>query len=161
MQISKTQPIQIRIMQASDIDTVCRIEQQVQFHPWTASQFADSVERYQSTVVEQDGEILGFCIMQKVLDEANLLLMAIDPKYQGQGLGTTMLNDAITRLGSACVQIFLEVRESNLSAIALYEKVGFHQIDLRKNYYPAPNHQKEHAVIMVNMLNEDAFQFGK
>ena len=161
MQTSKHQAIHLRNMQHTDINAVCAIEQQVQFHPWTATQFADSVERYQSTVVEQDGKILGFCIMQKVLDEANLLLMAIDPKYQGQGLGTTMLNDAITRLGSACVQIFLEVRESNLSAIALYEKVGFHQIDLRKNYYPAPNHQKEHAVIMANILNEDAFQFGQ
>ena len=159
MQISKTQPIQIRIMQASDIDTVCRIEQQVQFHPWTATQFADSVERYQSTVVEQDGKILGFCIMQKVLDEANLLLMAIAPKYQGNGFGAKILNDAINRLGSKCVQVFLEVRESNHAAIALYEKVGFHQIDLRKNYYPAPNRQKEHAVIMVNMLSAEPFSF--
>ena len=179
MPISNHSSIQIRTMQDSDIDAVCAIEQQVQFHPWTASQFADSVQRYQSTVIVQggivqdgvtqdgiaqsgdgrDGEILGFCIMQKVLDEANLLRMAIDPKCQGQGLGTLLLNDAIERLGDACVQIFLEVRESNYAAIALYEKVGFHQIDLRKNYYPAPNRQKEHAVIMVNMLSADAFSF--
>lgn len=169
MQNSNHPSIRIRTMQASDIDAVCAIEQQVQFHPWTASQFADSVQRYQSTVIVQgdiaqsgdgrDGEILGFCILQKVLDEANLLLMAIDPKCHGQGLGTLLLNDAIERLGAGCVQIFLEVRESNYAAIALYEKVGFHQIDLRKNYYPAPNRQKEHAVIMVNMLSADAFSF--
>lgn len=159
MQNSNHPSIQIRTMQASDIDAVCAIEQQVQFHPWTASQFADSVQRYQATVIVQDGVILGFCILQKVLDEANLLLMAIDPKCHGQGLGTLILNDAIERLGDACVQIFLEVRESNYAAITLYEKVGFHQIDLRKNYYPAPNRQKEHAVIMVNMLSADAFSF--
>ncbi|MFC3902406.1 ribosomal-protein-alanine N-acetyltransferase [Acinetobacter marinus] len=159
MQNSNHPSIQIRTMQDSDINAVCAIEQQVQFHPWTASQFADSVQRYQATIVERDGEILGFCIVQKVLDEANLLLMAIDPKCHGQGLGTLLLNDAIERLGDACVQIFLEVRESNYAAIALYEKVGFHQIDLRKNYYPAPNRQKEHAVIMVNMLSADAFSF--
>lgn len=159
MQISNHPSVHIRAMQASDIDAVCAIEQQVQFHPWTASQFADSVDRYQATVIEHHDEILGFCIMQKVLDEANLLLMAIAPKYQGNGFGAKILNDAINRLGSKCVQVFLEVRESNHAAIVLYEKVGFHQIDLRKNYYPAPNRQKEHAVIMVNMLSAEPFSF--
>ena len=161
MNTSKHQDIQLRNMQHADINAVCAIEQQVQLHPWTSSQFADSVDRYQATVIEHHDEILGFCIMQKVLDEANLLLMAIAPKYQGNGFGAKILNDAITRLGSKCLQVFLEVRQSNHTAIALYEKVGFHQIDLRKNYYPAPNQQREHAVIMVNMLNEDAFSFQK
>ena len=161
MQNSNHPSIRIRSMQASDIDAVCAIEQQVQFHPWTTSQFADSVQRYQSTIVERDGEILGFCILQKVLDEANLLLMAIDPKCHGQGLGTLLLNDAIERLGAGCVQIFLEVRESNQAAIALYEKVGFHQIDLRKNYYPKPDGGREHAIIMVKSCSDDFSELFK
>ncbi|OUY07732.1 ribosomal protein S18-alanine N-acetyltransferase [Acinetobacter populi] len=149
----------IRLMQAQDIDQVVRIEQQVQFHPWTKTQFADSMLNYQVTVLEKDKQVIGFCIMQPVLDEANLLLMAVDPQYQGQGYGLAILEDAIARLGEKCIQIFLEVRESNLAAIALYEKAGFHQIDLRKNYYPAPHGKKEHAIIMANLLNTDTFNF--
>ena len=149
----------IRTMQANDVDQVYAIEKLVQSHPWTAKQFMESVNNYQSTVIEKNGKVLGFCIMQPVLDEANLLLMAVDPKHQGQGLGSLILEDAVQRLGEKCVQIFLEVRESNAAAIGLYEKLGFHQIDLRKNYYPKPDGGKEHAIIMVKMVNEEAFGF--
>ena len=53
------------------------------------------------------------------------------------------------------IQIFLEVRESNQAAIALYEKAEFHQIDLRKNYYPVAGGTREHAVIMVRTCSDD------
>jgi ribosomal-protein-alanine N-acetyltransferase len=53
------------------------------------------------------------------------------------------------------------VRESNQAAIALYEKSGFHQIDLRKNYYPAANGTREHAIIMVKSCSDDFSQLFK
>ncbi|MCG2973902.1 ribosomal protein S18-alanine N-acetyltransferase, partial [Escherichia coli] len=83
-------------------------------------------------------KLAGFCILQPVLDEANLLLMAIEPRQQGRGLGFDLLDASINLLSNQPVQIFLEVRESNAAAIRLYEKSGFHQIDLRRNYYPRP-----------------------
>lgn len=150
----------IRVMQPNDINQVVAIEQSTQFHPWTAAQFLDSLKSYQCTVLEQNQQVIGFCIMQPVLDEANLLLMAVAPKYQGHGFGFGLLNDALQRLGEQCVQVFLEVRESNHAAIALYEKAGFHQIDIRKNYYPAPKQQRENAIIMVNSLRLDSFDFS-
>lgn len=149
--------IQCRAMQIHDLDMVCAIEQQVQYAPWTAKQFLESVEKDHCWVMTLAEEVVGFCIMQTVLDEANLLLMAIQPDQQGKGLGFALLDYAIAQLGEKCVQIFLEVRESNLAAIQLYEKIGFHQIDIRKNYYPLPNNAKEHAVIMVKTLDESAF----
>ena len=98
-------------------------------------------------------KVVGFCILQPVLDEANLLLMAIDPKYQGQGRGLALLEESIELLGESCVMIFLEVRASNMPAISLYEKVGFHQMGVRKNYYPADRalfaSGKEDAVLMA------------
>lgn len=145
----------IRYMQNADVNTVARIEQKVQSHPWTVGQFNEAVTAYQSTVIEHQGEVAGFCIMQPVVDEANLLLMAIDPKMQGQGLGFQLLDASIELLKNNPVQIFLEVRESNTAAIALYEKTGFHQIDLRRNYYPKPDGTKEHAVIMVKSCSDD------
>ncbi|MCJ8162126.1 ribosomal protein S18-alanine N-acetyltransferase [Acinetobacter zhairhuonensis] len=151
----------IRLMQHSDVNAVAQIEKLVQSHPWTISQFQDAVESYQSTVIEQAGQVVGFCILQPVLDEANLLLMAIHPNQQGKGLGFQLLELSIALLKNQPVQIFLEVRESNQAAIALYEKAGFHQIDLRKNYYPSPNGGREHAIIMVKACTDDFAQLFK
>lgn len=149
----------IRMMQLADIDRVIEIEMQVQSHPWTKSQFIESIHHYQTTVICLGRDVVGFCIMQPVLDEANLLLMAIAPEQQGKGLGYKILDDAIKRLTNHCVQIFLEVRESNVTAIGLYEKIGFHQIDIRKNYYPVTHAKREHAIIMVKLLDENIFDF--
>ncbi|MGE8539516.1 MAG: ribosomal protein S18-alanine N-acetyltransferase, partial [Acinetobacter sp.] len=132
-----------------------KIEKSVQFHPWTLKQFEDAVTTYQSTVIEQQGQVVGFCILQPVLDEANLLLMAVEPAQQGRGLGGRLLDASIAMLKNNPVQIFLEVRETNVAAIKLYEKAGFHQIDLRKNYYPAANGSREHAIIMVKACTDD------
>ena len=145
----------IRLMQKADAQDVFRIEQMVQSHPWSLKQFEEAAESYVSTVIEYAGKAAGFCILQPVLDEANLLLMAIDPAYQGQGLGYQLLEASIAMLPNNPVQIFLEVRESNIAAIRLYEKAEFHQIDLRKNYYPAADGGREHAVIMVRTCSDD------
>ena len=145
----------IRLMQNADLIAVTQIEKMVQSHPWTQKQFEESIVSYQSTVIEAQGEVVGFCILQPVLDEANLLLMAIHPSQQGKGLGYQLLDQSIAMLKNDPVQIFLEVRESNQAAIALYEKADFHQIDLRKNYYPLAKGGREHAVIMVRACSDD------
>ncbi len=144
-----------RLMQESDVDAVTQIEKLVQSHPWTKKQFEDSVSAYQSTVYEENDQVVGFCILQPVLDEANLLLMAVHPSQQGKGIGYKLLDESISLLKNDPVQIFLEVRESNKAAIGLYEKSSFHQIDLRKNYYPNTDGTKEHAVIMVKSCTDD------
>lgn len=151
----------IRFMQAADVAVVTQIENKVQSHPWTEKQFLQAVEQYQSTVIEKNGQVLGFCILQPVLDEANLLLMAIDPSQQGQGLGYELLSQSLEMLQNNPLQIFLEVRQSNIAAIKLYEKADFHQIDLRKNYYPKPDGTREHAIIMVKACSDDFAQLFK
>ncbi|ENU92688.1 ribosomal-protein-alanine acetyltransferase [Acinetobacter vivianii] len=142
-------------MQERDLESVAAIERLVQTHPWSKQQFQESLASYQCTVYEQANQVVGFCILQPVLDEANLLLMAIHPSQQGKGLGYALLDDSIQQLKNNPIQIFLEVRESNTAAIRLYEKTGFHQIDLRKNYYPNPDGSREHAVIMVKTCTDD------
>lgn len=155
----------LRAMTLADVAAVYAIEQQVQTHPWSQQLFIDSIMAgHHCTVLTQQGrevanQIVGFCILQPVLDEANLLLMAIAPAYQHQGLGYQLLEQSIdglikARTAQGCNMIFLEVRQSNRAAIALYEKLGFAQIDLRKNYYPTGTGQ-EHALIMALTLNMD------
>ena len=142
-------------MQDGDLEQVVAIERLVQSHAWSAIQFQDALASYQCTVYAQAHQVLGFCILQPVLDEANLLLMAIHPSEQGKGLGYALLDHSIAQLKNSPIQIFLEVRESNKAAIALYEKSGFHQSDLRKNYYPNVDGSKEHAIIMVKTCTDD------
>lgn len=145
----------IRLMRDSDLESVAAIERLVQTHPWNKQQFQESLASYQCTIYEQANQVVGFCILQPVLDEANLLLMAIHPSQQGKGLGYKLLDQSIQQLKNNPIQIFLEVRESNTAAIRLYEKTGFHQIDVRKNYYPNPDGSREHAVIMVKTCTDD------
>lgn len=145
----------IRLMNASDVAVVAEIENLVQSHPWTKKQFEDSVNTYQVTVIEQQGQVVGFCILQPVLDEANLLLMAVHPSQQGKGMGYQLLEASLAMLKNDPVQVFLEVRESNIAAIKLYEKSDFHQIDMRKNYYPKADGSQEHAIIMVKACSDD------
>lgn len=142
-------------MQESDLDSIVAIERLVQTHIWSKQQFQESLASYQCTVYEQANQVVGFCILQPVLDEANLLLMAIHPNQQGKGLGYILLDHSIQQLKNNPIQIFLEVRESNTAAIRLYEKTDFHQIDLRKNYYPNVDGSREHAVIMVKTCTDD------
>ena len=142
-------PILLRPMQMEDVKMVSQIERQVQFHPWTERQFIESLQSgSRCTVLECDGQVVGFCILQPVLDEANLLLMAIDPQQQGRGLGARLLQQSLDALGDGCVMVFLEVRSSNVAALALYEKLGFHRMGLRKNYYPTAT-SREDAVLMA------------
>lgn len=68
----------IRFMEQADIAQVYEIEKAVQTHPWSLKQFEEALN-YQATVYVKDNKICGFCILQPVLDEANLLLMAVMP----------------------------------------------------------------------------------
>lgn len=147
----------IRPMQQADVSAVASLEQRVQSHPWSANQLADSQQQHQCQVLLVDHQVVGFCILQPVLDEANLLLMAVAPEWQGHGLGYKLLQHSIAALGDGCSQVFLEVRASNRAAIALYHKADFHQIDRRKQYYPRVGGGREDAVIMVRMLKSFDF----
>lgn len=151
-----------RAMTVDDVNAVEAIERQVQAYPWNRHQLIESVHAYRCSVAVEtkNMQIVGFCIMQPVLDEANLLLMAVAPNAQGRGIGYNLLKYAIEQLSVTCQQIFLEVREHNTAAIALYQKSDFHQIDTRKNYYPLPNGGHEDAIIMVRSLQMFNFAAG-
>ena len=139
-------------MRTDDLMRVQQIEQASQTHPWTASQFADSLQRHRCTVMtDLAGRVVGFCILQPVLDEASLLLMAIDPACRQRGLGRQLLEQSLTALGEGYQMIFLEVRASNLAARRLYESTGFNVMDTRRNYYPVVGGGHEDALLMAQM----------
>jgi len=84
-------------------------------------------------------KLLGFAAFHRVIDEAELQNIAVDPEHQHQGVGRALLEEARKRLLEAgAKRVFLEVRRSNRPALALYYSVGFGVHSLRKDYYRDP-----------------------
>jgi ribosomal-protein-alanine N-acetyltransferase len=98
----------------------------------------------------EDGIVLGYIGSQSVLGESDMMNVAVHPDHRRRGIGEMLVN-ALSRdlkeRGNVCLT--LEVRDSNVPAIALYEKLGFTQVGLRKNYYRNP---KEDALILRKSL---------
>lgn len=140
---------QFREMVLNDLDAIMQIEPHIYSHPWTRGNFSDSLKSEHSAwVLEHDAEIIGYALMMMVLDEAHLLNLSITKAYQKQGLGRYLLEHMIQiaqKLKAA--NMFLEVRSSNISAITLYENIGFNEMAIRRGYYPAQN-GREDAVLM-------------
>lgn len=140
-------------IEASDFDRLYEIEQQAHLVPWSLGTLKNNQgERYLNLKLIENNQIIGFAICQTVLDEATLFNIGIVPSHQGNGLGKLLLNELIARLKEKGVQtLWLEVRESN-PARFLYEKIGFNEVDIRKNYYPKPSGGRENAVVMACYL---------
>jgi ribosomal-protein-alanine acetyltransferase len=103
-------------------------------------------------VSESGGEVTGFLMGREVVDEAEVFTFGVAPKYRRQGHGAALVSAAIEGLRSRGVKnLFLEVRESNLGAIAFYEKLGFTNIGYRKVYYRFPD---EAAITMGKKLGD-------
>ena len=138
-----------RPMQIDDLDAIMKIEPQIYPHPWTRGNFSDSISSgYSAWVLLLDEKIIGYALIMMVLDEAHLLNLSIASAYQKQGLGRYLLEHMLEiAKNHHATNMFLEVRPSNISAIALYENIGFNEMAIRRNYYPAVN-GREDAVLM-------------
>ncbi|WP_105896720.1 ribosomal protein S18-alanine N-acetyltransferase [Haemophilus influenzae] len=140
-------------IEACDFDRLYEIEQQAHLVPWSFGTLKNNQgDRYLNLKLIENNQIIGFTICQTVLDEATLFNIAILPNYQGCGFGKLLLGELIFQLKERGVQtLWLEVRESN-PARFLYEKIGFNEVDIRKNYYPKPSGGRENAVVMACYL---------
>ena len=93
------------------------------------------------------GEVIGYIIGRKIPPEGEIYRIAVRPDRRQRGVGYRLLSYALkTERGSGVETVFLEVRESNIPARALYKAYGFNEISIRKNYYQNPT---ENAVIMI------------
>ena len=141
--------LSFRRMGSDDLDTIMQIEQEVYPFPWRRGNFEDSLKSvYSCWVMHQQQQLIGYCVIMLVVDEAHLLNISVAKAQQGQGLGRALLEfvqDTSRQHGAN--MLFLEVRESNHSARRLYDRAGFNEMAVRRNYYPAHN-GREHAVLM-------------
>jgi ribosomal-protein-alanine acetyltransferase len=84
-------------------------------------------------------KVLGFAAFQRLIDEAELRNIAVDPEHQMQGVGKALLEDARGKLLQVGTKrLFLEVRQSNTAALRIYYSMGFQMHSTRKEYYREP-----------------------
>ena len=157
-------------MQIADLDEVLAIESVSHIHPWTRGNFSDSLaaghwaycirpQADQQSLVSGtflDPSVLwAYCILYPAVDELHLLNITVSPKLRSMGLGSRMMG-AIEGVAAQqkMPRIILEVRPSNEPAVALYQKLGYEQIGLRKNYYPASQQsgEREDALVMAKSI---------
>ncbi|MFH8133290.1 ribosomal protein S18-alanine N-acetyltransferase [Pantoea osteomyelitidis] len=143
----------ISFLTPDDLAQAHAIERRSHAFPWSEKTFASNQgERFLNFRLDVAGQMAAFAITQVVLDEASLFNVAVDPAYQRRGLGRQLLQHLIGELQQRDVMtLWLEVRASNLPAIALYEQLEFHQVSRRPNYYPAAS-GREDAIIMALTL---------
>lgn len=148
--------LRLRPWRAADLGALAAIEQLAYPYPWPEGVIRDcfAAGYYGWVALERGGLIAAYAIVQPVLDEAHLLNLCTAPEWQGQGIGRGMLRAMM----SACrdlgmVRMLLEVRASNLPALALYRSEGFVEDGIRKGYYPASG-GREDAILMSRFLRD-------
>ncbi len=129
----------IRLLVSTDLESLQALDAATNPHPWNTAQWQDSLAQHLCLGLEAEGKLVGFAVAMPLPDEAELLLIAIDPARQAQGLGRSLLAALCKALADRqCEQLFLEVRESNARAYHFYTAAGMTEVGRRKNYYPAP-----------------------
>jgi ribosomal-protein-alanine N-acetyltransferase len=137
------------------LDEVMRIEAEAYAFPWTRGNFVDSLAagHPMQCLVGASGQLLGYVVTMPGVDEVHILNITVAPTQQGRGYARRMLHTVMSearRSGAAFV--WLEVRPSNARARDLYESLGFHDVGVRRGYYPAPGHKREDALVMRRAL---------
>jgi ribosomal-protein-alanine N-acetyltransferase len=136
-------------MRASDLPEVARLEKSLYDFPWSLGNFRDSLAAgYDCWTVVQGEAVVGYAVLMIALEEAHLLNFAIASAWQNQGVGRGFLGHLVEiARGAGCQIVYLEVRPSNVAARHLYKSIGFQQIAIRPEYYPA-HHGREDALFL-------------
>lgn len=139
-------------MTSAHVGQIAQLEKLCFSDPWSEKSIATELEcRLSCWLVALEGDsLLGYVGSQTVMDESDMMNLAVHPDCRRKGVAQALINaleDALRERGSEALT--LEVRASNAAAIALYEKMGFQQVGRRPNYYRNP---KEDALILRKAL---------
>jgi [ribosomal protein S18]-alanine N-acetyltransferase len=145
--------VHIRPMMEADLPEVATIERLSYAFPWSESIFRDCLRvGYTCRALDLDGQIIGYGVMSFGAGEAHVLNVCVRDEFRNVGFGRRLLEHLIERAGAAGVnEVFLEVRPSNLSAIRLYQRLGFEQIGIRRGYYQALDGREDAIVLKLDL----------
>ena len=125
------------IVKKEELDEIIKIENECHITPWKIQSLRESINSDNLFIAFRDGNvIIGYYIALMLANECELLNLAVKVDYQSKGIGQEILKHLLRYCKrNEVTNIFLEVRASNKIAISLYEKNGFNELGLRKNYY--------------------------
>jgi ribosomal-protein-alanine N-acetyltransferase len=126
----------IRPFERKDLKDVYKIIEETFFRPWSIEEILlENIFSYK-IVLDIDGKVVGFLFGEIIFEEGNILMIAVDKRFQGKGFGKKLLNHFIKEAKEKKVRkVFLEVSVKNEPAIQLYKKSGFKVQSVRKRYY--------------------------
>ncbi len=145
--------ISIREMKFEDLDDIMEIEHSSFSAPWSRESFESELLNRMAlyTCLEYDDKVVAYVGLWKIYDEGHITNVAVLPSYRGLGLSKLLLNNLFEICkNNGIVRLTLEVRESNLVALNLYQHIGFISSGRRPRYYSNPI---EDAIIMWKELN--------
>lgn len=137
-------------MSKSDVDDVVKLEAlSYGEHHWSKESFYNELENnlaYYYCAVDENNRLIGYAGCWHIFEEAHITTLSVHPDFRKQGVAQKLIFAIVDDCYKAKIKyIMLEVRESNVAAISLYEKNGFKSIGTRKGYYQDNN---ENALIM-------------
>ncbi|TNF62735.1 MAG: ribosomal-protein-alanine N-acetyltransferase [Burkholderiales bacterium] len=150
-------------MTEAELDAVCELEKRAYAHPWSLRHFRDSLAAGYPVVLllgeALPGEtvlpghpgrvLLGYLVAMRGVGEVHLLNITVSPEHRRQGWARFLLDALVLwSRGQGAQQLWLEVREGNAPARALYLSYGFTEVGIRKGYYPNAGRERENAVVM-------------
>ena len=134
------------VRQIAELERLC-------FHdPWSENSIASELGNRLSVwlVALDEDKVVGYVGSQTVIDETDMMNIAVHPDYRNRGVATALIVELTQQLKMRGSKgLMLEVRESNSAAISLYDKHGFLQVGCRRNYYRNP---RENALILRKEL---------
>ncbi len=145
------QKIIISFMSLNDLEIIKDILNSDFDDFWNYNILKDELQSKNSKyiIAKSNNEIIGFAGIKVILDEANIMNIVTKKSYRNKGIGALLLNNLIDLCKNlGLISISLEVNESNLIAIHLYENSGFRKIGSRKHYY-----ENNTAILMKKTLD--------
>ena len=151
-----TKPISISFnkLNLSQLDNIVSIESSSSSYPWSKTQLKESIRNPNNLCysASYEGDIIGYLIVMLASETADILNIGINPNNQRKGYGSLLMSYLYKELKNRLIEeVFLEVRESNQSAISFYLNQGFKEISIRKNYYKSNSNKlssAENGIIM-------------
>jgi ribosomal-protein-alanine N-acetyltransferase len=143
--------IEIRRLALSDLSEIDRIERQSYPTPWSRSMFAGELAKSSSITLgafepEASDRLVGYLVVSRYVDAWHIMNVAVDPAHRRRGIATKLLDALFAMTADDSRRGYtLEVRVSNTTAIALYERLGFQATGVRRGYY---TDNREDALVM-------------
>ncbi|WP_455482103.1 ribosomal protein S18-alanine N-acetyltransferase [Bartonella sp. B35(2025)] len=155
----KKKHFEIAPLQANDSALLHQIHHHCFIPSWEKQVFDNFLKDkvifgYKAYFIGKPDQILGFCLCRLIVDEAEIITIAVHPHCRRQGIGYLLIDSTLRHLyNKRAAKLFLEVEETNLSALSLYQRFEFQKISKRLAYYQSENSRID-AIIMQKTFQQ-------